>query len=73
MQQWESVSTRKNVKAGTENNYKIMFVIYVVTVVVYVFNLIHVVMVVCIGDSCVCWRQLCAVETVVATVRTFNI
>jgi len=54
----------KNVKAVTENYYIIMFFFYVVTMVVYVFN--------SRGDICVQWRQVCAVETVIATLRMFN-
>jgi len=58
MQQWESVSTSEKCESS-DNYYKIMFFIYVVTVMGYIFN--------SCGDSCVQWRQLCVVETVVCS------
>jgi hypothetical protein len=64
MQHWESVSTSEKRESSDRKLLYNYVLFYVVTMVVYVFNLC--------GDICVQWRQVCAVETVIATPRMFN-
>jgi hypothetical protein len=48
----------KNVKAVTENYNKIMFFIYIITIMIYVLNFLHVVTVVYNGGSCFCFENV---------------